>query len=104
MLLQILTSLVRWSGNYLNWLIKKVFYSYAFILLAFIAMISLACIRIKDPNETHGKPDVANFMGLPNLFGACVYSFMCHHVTPALLVLNIVLLQYTWFCSRYRAW
>lgn len=43
-------------------------------------MISLACIRISNPEQDHGQPSVANVNGLPNLFGACVYSFMCHHV------------------------
>jgi hypothetical protein len=28
---------------------------------------------------------VANFSGVPNLFGVCVYSFMCHHSLPSLV-------------------
>ncbi|KAK4009870.1 hypothetical protein OUZ56_019013 [Daphnia magna] len=64
--LQILTGIVRWT--------------------AFIAMIVLACIRLlSSPKEDQGHPSVANVNGLPNLFGACVYSFMCHHSLPSLL-------------------
>lgn len=32
-----------------------------------------------------GRPSPANFAGIPNLFGVCVYSFMCHHSLPALV-------------------
>ncbi|EFX75992.1 hypothetical protein DAPPUDRAFT_322812 [Daphnia pulex] len=66
LLLQILTGLVRWT--------------------AFIAMIILACVRLlSSPKENQGHPPVANVNGLPNLFGACVYSFMCHHSLPSLV-------------------
>ena len=61
-LLQIVTSFMRW--------------------LAFIVMITLAGIRL-----SRGKvfnPPVAEFSGVPNLFGVCVYSFMCHHSLPSL--------------------
>ena len=30
------------------------------------------------------KPPMARIGGLPNLFGVCVYSFMCHHSLPSL--------------------
>ena len=30
------------------------------------------------------QPAVVNLAGLPNLFGVCVYSFMCHHSLPSL--------------------
>jgi len=62
-LLQIVTSFMRW--------------------LAFIVMITLAGIRL-----SRGKvfnPPVAEFSGVPNLFGVCVYSFMCHHSLPSLV-------------------
>lgn len=47
-------------------------------------MIILALIRIgKGTGE--GKPPVASFSGVPNLFGVCVYSFMCQHSLPSLV-------------------
>lgn len=54
---------------------------------AFIVMIVLALIRlatINDPTEL-GHPKAINFPGLPSLFGAGVYSFMCHHSLPSLI-------------------
>lgn len=83
--LQILTGIVRWTGkatfhieNYFTFVLDKI---PNFLFLAFIAMIVLACIRLlSSPKEDQGHPSVANVNGLPNLFGACVYSFMCHHV------------------------
>ncbi|XP_026859154.2 transmembrane protein 104 [Electrophorus electricus] len=62
--LQILTSLMRW--------------------IAFSMMIILALIRI---GKGHGKghPQVAQLTGIPNLFGVCVYSFMCQHSLPSLI-------------------
>lgn len=65
-LLQIVTTLVRWA--------------------AFLLMIVLACIRLADFSfEELGHPSVANFAGIPTLFGACIYSFMCHHSLPSLV-------------------
>ncbi|XP_042198396.1 transmembrane protein 104 [Callorhinchus milii] len=62
--LQIVTSLMRW--------------------IAFIIMIILALIRIgRDRGEGH--PPIANLSGIPNLFGVCVYSFMCQHSLPSLV-------------------
>ncbi|XP_005924222.1 transmembrane protein 104 isoform X1 [Simochromis diagramma] len=62
--LQILTSLMRW--------------------IAFTMMIILAVIRIgKDHGAGH--PPVASLSGVPNLFGVCVYSFMCQHSLPSLV-------------------
>ncbi|XP_054615899.1 transmembrane protein 104 [Dunckerocampus dactyliophorus] len=62
--LQILTSLMRW--------------------IAFTMMIILALIRIgKGAGE--GRPPVASLSGVPNLFGVCVYSFMCQHSLPSLI-------------------
>ena len=50
-------------------------------------MITLACIRLATlPPEELGNPAVAKWDGVPNLFGACVYSFMCHHVTRHLTI------------------
>ena len=60
--LQILTSLMRW--------------------LAFTAMVTLACIRLSNGNIYHPKSVAVD--GIPNMFGVCVYSFMCHHSLPSL--------------------
>ncbi|XP_012214753.1 transmembrane protein 104 homolog isoform X2 [Linepithema humile] len=62
--LQLLTSLMRW--------------------LAFIIMIVYALKKIIMYGP-RGDPPVANIAGIPSLFGACVYSFMCHHSLPALV-------------------
>lgn len=62
--LQILTTLMRW--------------------LAFTVMVTLACINLTKTEEL-GHPVSSNFGGLPNLFGVCVYSFMCHHSLPSLV-------------------
>lgn len=61
--LQVLTTIMRW--------------------LAFGFMVTLACMRL-----ARGKiasPQVSDFAGVPNLFGVCVYSFMCHHSLPSLV-------------------
>ncbi|KAM9393155.1 transmembrane protein 104 [Pholidichthys leucotaenia] len=62
--LQILTSLMRW--------------------IAFTMMIILALIRI-GKGDGEGHPPVASISGVPNLFGVCVYSFMCQHSLPSLV-------------------
>ncbi|XP_012991261.1 transmembrane protein 104 [Esox lucius] len=62
--LQILTSLMRW--------------------IAFTMMIILALIRI-GKGRGEGRPPVAQISGVPNLFGVCVYSFMCQHSLPSLV-------------------
>lgn len=62
--LQIFTSVMRW--------------------IAFILMIVLACVRIGKDKPHHDIP-VAEFSGLPNFFGVCVYSFMCQHSIPSLI-------------------
>uniref|UniRef100_A0A8C9XY27 Transmembrane protein 104 n=1 Tax=Sander lucioperca TaxID=283035 RepID=A0A8C9XY27_SANLU len=86
--LQILTSLMRW--------------------IAFTMMIILALIRIgKGTGE--GRPPVASFSGVPNLFGVCVYSFMCQHSLPSLVtpisdkkrVGTLVLADYTLILGFY---
>lgn len=47
-------------------------------------MIVLALVRIgKGAGE--GRPPPAALAGVPNLFGVCVYSFMCQHSLPSLL-------------------
>lgn len=65
--LQILTSVMRW--------------------LAFILMVVMACIRLAGGGASSDRPSPSSvvFLGLPNLFGVCVYSFMCHHSLPSLI-------------------
>ncbi|PNJ87684.1 TMEM104 isoform 7 [Pongo abelii] len=62
--LQILTSLMRW--------------------IAFAVMIVLALVRIGH-RQGEGHPPLADFSGVRNLFGVCVYSFMCQHSLPSLI-------------------
>jgi len=64
--LQIITTIMRW--------------------LAFIIMFVLAFNNItKTPKADRPKPVYSNINGLPNLFGVCVYSFMCHHSLPSII-------------------
>ncbi|XP_068973834.1 transmembrane protein 104 homolog isoform X1 [Bombus flavifrons] len=62
--LQLLTSGMRW--------------------LAFTIMIVYA-LKNLIIHGAQGDPPAANIMGIPSLFGACIYSFMCHHSLPALI-------------------
>ncbi|XP_060071769.1 transmembrane protein 104-like [Ylistrum balloti] len=62
--LQLFTTLMRW--------------------LAFGTMVVLAVIRLSK-GQGQGHPKAADFSGIPNLFGVCVYSFMCHHSLPSLV-------------------
>lgn len=52
--------------------------------LAFAIMISMA-IRLLATRGPQGHPPAFAVPGLPPLFGACVYSFMCHHSLPGLV-------------------
>lgn len=52
--------------------------------IAFIMMIVLALVRIGKGKGKHDTPP-AKFSGLPNLFGVCVYSYMCQHSLPSLI-------------------
>lgn len=52
--------------------------------MTFTIMITIA-IRRLIVNGQQGYPPMANFYGIPSMFGACVYSFMCHHSLPALI-------------------
>ncbi|KAJ7369344.1 hypothetical protein OS493_039702 [Desmophyllum pertusum] len=52
--------------------------------IAFIMMIVLALVKIGKGNRQHDTP-TAKFSGLPNLFGVCVYSYMCQHSIPSLI-------------------
>ncbi|XP_076629098.1 transmembrane protein 104 homolog [Colletes latitarsis] len=62
--LQLLTSAMRW--------------------LAFTIMIVYA-LKNLFIHGAQGNPPAANIIGIPTLFGACIYSFMCHHSLPALV-------------------
>ncbi|XP_041364868.1 transmembrane protein 104-like isoform X2 [Gigantopelta aegis] len=62
--LQITTTLARW--------------------LAFGIMIILAINKLAH-HKGQGRPVIADISGVPNLFGVCVYSFMCHHSLPSLI-------------------
>lgn len=53
-------------------------------ILAFIFMISIA-LKLLITDGAKGHPVSMNIYGIPALFGACVYSFMCHHSLPSLL-------------------
>ncbi|CAG2111148.1 unnamed protein product, partial [Medioppia subpectinata] len=35
--------------------------------------------------KARGRPSSLSISGVPNLFGVCVYSFMCHHSLPSLV-------------------
>ncbi|KAJ2946152.1 hypothetical protein O0L34_g5084 [Tuta absoluta] len=52
--------------------------------LAFSIMISMAIVVLCREGAV-GRPPAADVTGLPALFGACVYSFMCHHSLPGLI-------------------
>ncbi|KOX77343.1 hypothetical protein WN51_09665 [Melipona quadrifasciata] len=52
--------------------------------LAFTIMIVYA-LKNLIIHGAQGNPPAANIMGIPTLFGACIYSFMCHHSLPALV-------------------
>ena len=56
----------------------------AFTITGFSIMIVLALIRL-GKGKGKGKPSVADFSGIPDLFGASVYSFMCQHSLPSLI-------------------
>uniref|UniRef100_A0A1I8F219 Aa_trans domain-containing protein n=1 Tax=Macrostomum lignano TaxID=282301 RepID=A0A1I8F219_9PLAT len=62
--LQVATSLSRW--------------------LAFGVMLTLAATTLAI-GQGSGHPGPVNWTRIPQLFGASVYSFMCHHSLPALL-------------------
>lgn len=71
-------------------------------------MIGLATHRLLIYGPI-GHPKPAHFPGVPVLFGACVYSFMCHHSLPGLLtpiqnkthLKKLVFVDYTLICAVY---
>uniref|UniRef100_A0A1A9WW97 Amino acid transporter transmembrane domain-containing protein n=1 Tax=Glossina brevipalpis TaxID=37001 RepID=A0A1A9WW97_9MUSC len=86
--LQIVTALFRWC--------------------AFIFMITIA-VKLLLTDGAKGHPPAINVYGIPALFGACVYSFMCHHSLPSLLapirnkhdISKIVCADYIMICMFY---
>ena len=46
-------------------------------------MVALAILKLVK--ESPASPPTSRISGLPNLFGVCVYSFMCHHSLPGLV-------------------
>lgn len=62
--MQILTTITRW--------------------LAMGTMITWAIVLLAE-GKNQGHPPAADITKLPQLFGVCVYSFMCHHSLPALI-------------------
>lgn len=47
-------------------------------------MIVLVTIRLSE-GKGRGHPKLATIENVPNLFGVCVYSFMCHHSLPSMV-------------------
>ena len=47
-------------------------------------MVALAC-RLLARGEGGGRPATVVPLGVPRLFGVCVYAFMCHHSLPSLV-------------------
>ncbi|CAJ0939958.1 unnamed protein product [Ranitomeya imitator] len=106
--LQILTSLMRWIGE--APCTSSILRSFPLVAPqeAFIIMIVLALIRIGE-GKGEGKPPMADVSGIRNLFGVCVYSFMCQHSLPSLItpvsrkthLTGLVLLDYILVLSFY---
>ncbi|KAJ6660340.1 hypothetical protein lerEdw1_017763 [Lerista edwardsae] len=71
-------------------------------------MIILALIRIAR-GKGEGHPPLAQLSGIRNLFGVCVYSFMCQHSLPSLItpiskkkhINKLVLLDYIMILGFY---
>ena len=53
------------------------------IITAFGMMMVIALIEIVQGNSS--KPKSFNFKQLPDLFGVCIYSFMCQHSLPGMI-------------------
>lgn len=76
--------------------------------LAFSIMISIALHRL-IVREPGGHPPAADIFGVPSLFGACIYSFMCHHSLPSLLapisnkqqIKSLISFDYGLICTFY---
>ena len=47
-------------------------------------MVVISLIRLGE-GKANGNPSVVHFRGIPDLFGATVYAFMCQHSLPSLI-------------------
>ncbi|KAG8221892.1 hypothetical protein J437_LFUL006710 [Ladona fulva] len=74
--LQILSSLMRW----LAYIAKRNVSSFS-VMTGYALREIIMQRNVQDVVY----PPAASFTGIPALFGACVYSFMCHHSIPALV-------------------
>ena len=54
--------------------------------LAFAIVILLAIQGIRDGDVSPEPPVLVDFAALPTLFGVTIYSFMCHHSIPSLVM------------------
>lgn len=54
-------------------------------VIAIIAMVVLATIRLISPTQKHGYTPAENFIAMPQLIGASIYAFMCHHSIPSVI-------------------
>lgn len=54
-------------------------------VIAFITMVILAAMRLISPTKEHGNSPIANFVAVPQLIGASIYAFMCHHSIPSVI-------------------
>jgi len=52
---------------------------------AIIAMVVLATLRLISPTQKHGYTPASNFIAMPQLIGASIYAFMCHHSIPSVI-------------------
>lgn len=48
-------------------------------------MTILATLRLISPTEEHGNPPAVHFIAVPQLIGASIYAFMCHHSIPSVI-------------------
>lgn len=42
-------------------------------------------MRLISPVKKHGSTPIANFFAMPQLIGASIYAFMCHHSLPSVI-------------------
>ncbi|KAL4119671.1 hypothetical protein QTP88_012463 [Uroleucon formosanum] len=54
-------------------------------IIAIIAMVVLATIRLISPTQKHGYTPASNLIAMPQLMGASIYAFMCHHSIPSVI-------------------
>lgn len=60
-------------------------YFFNIFVLAIITMVILATMRLISPTNKHGSTSVASFIEFPQLIGASIYAFMCHHSIPSVI-------------------